>query len=98
MRELNQKQLWLLRMLFEEEITEDEIQRFTKDNASNIPRWKETNKRRRTGPLQSRLNKEIGEPEIKAEPAVLQSAEQPRGDTEDEPKRDRRTKRKSKTN
>jgi len=96
MRELNQKQLWLLRMLFEEGIEEDEIQRFTKDNASNISRWKETNKRRRTGPLQSRLNKEIGEPEIKAEPAVLQSVEGER--IQDEPSRDRRIKRKSKTN
>jgi len=95
-RELNQKQLWLLRMLFEEGIEEDEIQRFTKDNASNISRWKETNKRRRTGPLQSRLNKEIGEPEIKAEPAQLQSAEGER--IQDEPSRDRRIKRKSKTN
>ena len=95
-RELNQKQLWLLRMLFEEGIEEDEIQRFTKDNASNISRWKETNKRRRTGPLQSRLNKEIGEPEIKAEPAVLQSVEGER--IQDEPSRDRRIKRKSKTN
>lgn len=86
MRELNEKQLWLLRMIFEEEITEDEIQRFAKDNASNIPRWKES--RKRGSPIR------IREPEIKA----LQSAEQSRGDTQDEPIRDRRTKRKSKTN
>lgn len=96
MRELNEKQLWLLRMLFEEEITEDEIQRYAKDNATNIPRWKES--RRRSRPLQSRLSNQIGEGEIKAEPAVLQSAEQPKGNTEDEPSRDRRIKRKSKTN
>ena len=83
MRELKQKELWLLKMLFEEGITEDEIQRYAKDNASN---------------LRSRLKRKIGEPEIKAEPAVLQSVEEPRGDREDEPKRDRGTKRKSKTN
>lgn len=32
MRELTQKQLWLLKMLFEEDITTDEIQRYRKDN------------------------------------------------------------------
>ena len=83
MRELNQKQLWLLKMLFEEGIEEDEIQRYAKDNAPS---------------LRSRLKRKIGEPEIKAQPAVLQSAEEPRGDREDEPKRDRRTKGKSKAN
>ncbi len=96
MRELNEKQLWLLRMLFEEDITENEIQRFAKDNASRIPRWRETNKRRIQ--LPSRLDNQIEEGAIEAEPAVLQSTEQPRGDNQDEPKRDRRTKRKSKTN
>lgn len=82
MRELNQKQLWLLRMIFEEGI-EDEVSRYGKDNAPS---------------LRSRLKRKIGEPEIKAEPAIIQSAEEPRGDREDEPKRDRGTKRKFKTN
>lgn len=96
MRNLTEKQLWLLRMLFEEDITPNEIQRYAKDNASRIPQWRETNKRRIQ--LPSRLDSQIEEGTIQAEPAVLQSAEQPRGDREDEPMGDRRTKRKSKTN
>ncbi len=92
-RELNEKQLWLLRMLFEEEITDNEIQRFAKDNATNIPRWKES-RSRATRPLQSRLDKQIADGEIKAEPAVLQYIE---GEPiHNEPKRDRRNKRKPK--
>lgn len=79
-RQLTEKQLWLLRMIFEEGI-EDEIQRYGKDNATS---------------LRSRLKGKIGDGEIKAEPAVLQVAEEPTGD--EQPLRSRRTKGKSKTN
>ena len=89
-RELTEKQLWLLRMIFEEEITPNEIQRYAEDNAANIPRWRETNKRR--SGLPSRLDRQIGDGEIKAEPAVLQCAE---GEPPNEPFRSRRSKRKS---
>ena len=58
-RQLTEKQLWLLRMIFEEGI-EDEIQRYGKDNATS---------------LRSRLKGKIGDGEIKAEPAILQVAE-----------------------
>jgi len=91
-RQLNEKQLWLLRMIFEEGI-EDEIQGYAKDNATNISRWRD-NKRKR---LPSRLDRQITDGAIEAEPAVLQSAEPTRGDKGDEPSRDRRSKRKPKT-
>ena len=84
-RELTEKQLWLLRMIFEEEITEDEIQRYAKDNATNI-----SHRRDKRDGLQSRLDRQIGDGEIKAEPAVLQCAEGER--TNDEPLRSRRSK------
>ena len=86
-RELTEKQLWLLRMIFEEGI-EVEIQRYAKDNATNISHRRD----KRIG-LQSRLDKQIADGEIKAEPAVLQCAEGER--TNDEPLRSRRSKRKS---
>ena len=69
-RELTEKQLWLLKMIFDEEITPDEIQRYAKDNATNISHRRE----KRSG-LQSRLDRQIADGEIKAEPAVLQVAE-----------------------
>lgn len=89
-RELTEKQLWLLKMIFDEEITPDEIQRYAKDNATNISHRRE----KRSG-LQSRLDRQIADGEIKAEPAVLQVAE---GERINEPIRSRRSKGKSEKN
>jgi len=89
-RELTEKQLWLLKMIFDEEITQDEIQRYAKDNATNISHRRE----KRSG-LQSRLDRQIADGEIKAEPAVLQVAE---GERINEPIRSRRSKGKSEKN
>lgn len=92
-RELTEKQLWLLRMLFEEfegEIIDATISRYAKDNATNI-----SHRRDKRGGLQSRLKGKIGDGEIKAEPAVLQVAE---GERINEPIRSRRGKGKSEKN
>lgn len=91
-RELTEKQLWLLKMIFDEEITQDEIQRYAKDNATNISHRRE---KRRRNTLPSRLDRQIGDGEIKAEPAVLQVAE---GERINEPIRSRRSKGKSEKN
>jgi len=89
-RELTEKQLWLLKMIFDEEITPDEIQRYAKDNATNI-----SHRRGKRSGLQSRLDRQIADGEIKAEPAVLQVAE---GERINEPIRSRRSKGKSEKN
>lgn len=65
MRELNQKQLWLLRMLFEEDITTDEIQRYGKDNASSS---------------RGRLKRQVTDKEITGEPAIIQRVDEGGGD------------------
>lgn len=62
MRELTQKQLWLLRMIFEEGI-ENEVSRYGKDNP-----------RSSRGRVKRQITDEevTGDKEITAEPAIIQ--------------------------